>query len=42
MAIEKPTLDNARRLRGSYFIDPDDEEFKLTMKNASGKLEVRF
>ena len=27
-AIEKPKLDNARRLRGVYFIDPADEEFK--------------
>ena len=26
--VAKPTLDNARRLRGVYFIDPDDEEFK--------------
>ena len=26
-AIEKPKLDNARRLRGIYFTDPDDEEF---------------
>ena len=27
LAIEKPKLDNARRLRGIYFIDPDGEEF---------------
>ena len=27
-AIEKPKLDNARRLRGIYSIDPDDEEFE--------------
>ena len=27
-AIEKPKLDNARRLRGIYFIDPEDKEFK--------------
>ena len=33
-AIVKPKLDNARRLRGIYFIDPEDEEFKLAMKNA--------
>ena len=33
-AIEKPKLDNARKLRGIYFIDPDDEEFKFTEKNA--------
>ena len=28
--IEKPTLDNARKLRGIYFIDPDDGELKVT------------
>ena len=27
-AKEKPKLNNARRLRGTYFIDPDDEEFR--------------
>ena len=31
-------LDNGRRLRGIYFIDPDDEEFKDIMKNACRKL----
>ena len=40
-AIEKPKLDNARRLRGIYFIDPADEEFKETVKkNAQRKSEV--
>ena len=39
-AIQKPKLDNARRLRGIYFIDPDDEEFKCMMKNARRKLEI--
>ena len=40
-AIEKPKLDSARRLRGIYFIDPEDEElFKLTMKNARRTLEI--
>ena len=39
-AIEKPHLDNARRLRGAYFMDPDDEEFKDIMKNARRKLEI--
>ena len=39
-AIEKPKLDNARHLRGIFFIDPDDEEFKHTMKNACRKLEI--
>ena len=33
--IEKPKLDNARRLRGIYFIDPEDEEFKLKMNKCS-------
>ena len=33
-AIEKPKLDNARRIRGIYFIDPEDKEFKETIRNA--------
>ena len=33
-AIEKPKLDNARRLCGIYFIDLMDEELKDIMKNA--------
>ena len=33
-AIEKPNLDNARRLRGIYFIDPEDKEFKEIIRNA--------
>ena len=37
---EKPKLDNARRLRGIYFIDPEDNEFKETIKNARKKLEM--
>ena len=36
-AIEKPKLDNARRLRRIYFIDPEDMEFKEIMKNARRK-----
>ena len=39
-AIEKPKLDNARRLRGIYFIDPEDKEFKETIRNARRKLET--
>ena len=39
-AFEKPKLDIARQLRGTFFIEPNDEEFKLTMKAASRKLEV--
>ena len=37
---EKPKLDNARRLRGIYFIDPEEKEFKETSKNARKKLET--
>ena len=35
---ERPKLDNASRLRGTYSIDPEDEEFKHTMKNACRRL----
>ena len=37
---EKPKLDNARKLRGIYSIDPVDKEFKETIKNARKKLET--
>ena len=37
---EKPQLDNARKLRGIYFIDPEDKESKETIKNARKKLET--
>ena len=37
---EKHQLDNARKLRGIYFIDPEDKEFKETIKNARKKLET--
>ena len=39
-AIEKPKLDSATQLRGIFFIEPNDEEFKLTIKAARRKLEV--
>ena len=39
-AIEKPKLDNARRLHCIFFSDPADAEFKETIKNALRKLEV--
>ena len=35
---EKLHLQNARKLRGIYFIDPSDKEFKETIKNARKKL----
>ena len=37
---EKPKLDNARRLRGIYFIDPEDKEFTETITNDRKKLET--
>ena len=37
---EKPKLDNARRLRGIDFIDPEDKEFKETIKNYRKKLKT--
>ena len=39
-ALEKPKIDNARQLRGIFFIEPNDEEFKLTMNATGRKLEV--
>ena len=37
---EKLHLENVRKLRGIYFIDPEDKEFKETSKNARKKLET--
>ena len=37
---EKLHLENARKLRGIYFIDPEDTEFKETIKKAGKKLET--
>ena len=37
---EKPHLDNARKLGGICFIDPEDMELKETIKNARKKLET--
>ena len=39
-AIEKPKLDDARRLRGRFFIEPDDDEFKHNVKSARRKLGI--
>ena len=36
---ERLHLENARKLRGIYFIDPEDTQFKETIKNARKKLE---
>ena len=37
---EKPKLGNASGLRGIYFIDPEDKEFKGTIKSARKRLET--
>ena len=37
--MEKPKLANAQKPRGNYFIDPEDGEYKETIKNARKKLE---
>ena len=38
-ANEKPKLDKARRLRGIYSLDLDDQDYRETFKNARRKLE---
>ena len=40
LSNEKLHLDNARKLRGIHFIDPEDTKFKETIKNARQKLET--
>ena len=37
---EKIRPEIARKLRGIYFIDPEDKEFKETIKNARKKLKI--
>ena len=37
---EKQKLDNARKVRGIYFIDLEDKEFKETINNTRKKLET--
>ena len=37
---KKLHLENERKLRGIYFIDQEDKEFKETIKNARKKLET--
>ena len=39
-AVEKPKLNNARQLRGIFFIELEDADFKDIMKNARSKLEI--
>ena len=38
-ASERPKLENARKLRGIYFIESEDKEF-AEIKNARKKLEL--
>ena len=38
--MKKPKLDNVRKKRGIYFIDPEDKEFEETIKNARKYLET--
>ena len=40
LSEEKLHLENAKKLRGIHFIDPQDKEFKETIKNARKKLET--
>ena len=40
LSEEKIHLDNARKLRGIYFIDTENKEYKETIKNARKKLET--
>ena len=40
VGYRKTKLDNARKLRGIYFIDPTDAEVKETIENSLKKLEV--
>ena len=39
---EKLHLENARKLRGIYFIHPEDKEYKETIKNARRTLETQM
>ena len=39
MGYRETKLENARQLRGIFFIEPNNEELKLTMKAARRKLE---
>ena len=38
----KPKFDNARRLRGIYFTDPDDQDYKASLLKTRIKLERRM
>ena len=38
-AKEKPKLDNARKLEGIYFSDPDDRKYSDILRNARRKMQ---
>ena len=40
-ASGRPKFENARKLRGFYFIAPEDKEFAEIIKNARKKLDVQ-
>ena len=40
MGFREPKLDNARKLRGVYFIDPDDKEVQGSHHKRKEKLEI--
>ena len=40
MGNREAKLDNARRLRGIYCVDPEEDEYKESIKKTSGKMEV--
>ena len=41
-AVEKPKLENSRKMRGIYFNDSGDKEHVEITKNAGRKLEVHM
>ena len=40
-ASERPKLENARKVRGIHFIDPENKEFAEIIKDSRKKLEVQ-
>ena len=41
-AVEKPKLDNVRRLSGIHFLDQEGIEFKETMKKRAEKVGIAY
>ena len=39
-ASERPKIENARKLRGIYFVNPEDKAFAKIIENARKNLEV--